>query len=485
MSGYSQVELSVSSTRLLLMLLACCFCLTHVQAADSFKVVVSIKPIHSILAGLMEGTEGPELLIGDGQIPYEFELTRQQRASLDNADLLIWVGPELEGSLQQPVSELSSQVQVVELLSSSSMKLLPSRFDENRRDPFFWMDNRNMILLLNDLARLLQQSDPARAHLYLRNRRNVMQRLARVDRELEYGYRGLKAGLSVQFYDMLQYFEQAYALTVLDTISGSPRHQVDTRSLLKVRERINNGDAVCLLTDVSMPMQHRALLTEGLQVNLGELDILGRRWSAGPDLYFKLMQHNTDTIKRCLNVDMQAAEQARLLVEQQYIPESDGIGHGRFMLTDHYGRLVTEETMRGKYQLLYFGYTYCPDICPNTLQIVSLALDQLADKAGQIQPYFITVDPERDTVQVMRNYVDYFDPRMIGLTGSKSMIENVAALYKAKYEKVKAEGDDPELYLMDHSASLYLLAPDGSFISKFAYGLSAEQLAQELVKILR
>ncbi|MEN8177468.1 MAG: SCO family protein [Pseudomonadota bacterium] len=479
------MRLSETCKRSLLMVLLCLLGLPGVQAADQFKVVVSIKPVHSIVAGLMEGAEGPELLIGDAQTPYEFELSGPQRTNLEQADLLIWTGPELEGSLLGPIGELGSQVQVVELLSSPSMKLLPSRFDDSLRDPFFWMDNRNVVLLLNDLTRLLQEADPKRAHLYTQNRRKVMQRLSRVDRELEYGYRGLKAGLSVQYYDTLQYFEQAYALTVLDTVSASPRHQADAMSLLKVRERINNGEAVCLLTDISMPVQHQALLTGGQQVNLGELDVLGRQWQAGPDLYFKLMQHTTDAIKRCLNADMQAAEKTRLLAQQEHTPVADGIGLGRFMLTDHYGRLVTEESLRGKYQLLYFGYTYCPDICPNTLQIVSLALDQLGDAADRIQPYFITIDPERDTVKVMRNYVEYFDQRMIGLTGSKPMIENIAALYKAKFEKVEAEGDDPELYLMDHSASLYLLAPDGSFITKFAYGLSAEQLVLELKKIIR
>ncbi len=458
--------------------------LTSVQAADNLRVVVSIKPIHSILAGLMEGTEGPELLIGDGQTPYDFELTELQSASLEKADLLIWVGPELERALERPVRELGSQVEVVELLSSPSMKILFSRVDDDLRDPFFWMDNRNVILLLDDITLLLQDADPARAHIYARNRHRLIQRLTRLDREFEFGYRGLKAGLGVQYYDMLQYFEQAYALTLLDHVTASPRHQVNAASLLKVRERINSGEAVCLLTDASMPMQHLALLTKDQQVNLGELDILGRQWQAGPDLYFELMQQSTDTIKRCLNADMQAAEEARLRAQQQHSPAADGIGRGRFMLTDHYGRLVTEQSMRGKYQILYFGYTYCPDICPNTLQILSLALDRLGDKAALVQPYFVTVDPERDTVKVLRDYIDYFDPRLIGITGSKSMIERMTAQYKVKYEKVVEEDTDPELYLMDHSASLYLLAPDGSFITKFVYGLSPEQLVLELKKIL-
>ncbi|MEN8132846.1 MAG: SCO family protein [Pseudomonadota bacterium] len=462
-----------------------CLALTSVQAADNLRVVVSIKPIHSILAGLMEGTEAPELLIGGGQTPYDFTLTEQQHEMLKSADMLFWVGPELEASLVQPIREMGLRTQVIELLSNPAIKILPSRFDEHRRDPFFWLDNRNIIILLNDLSLLLQEADPARAHVYTRNRRKIMQRLSRIDREYEYDYRGLKAGLAVQYYDTLQYFEQAYALTVLDHVTQSPRQKVDAVSLLKVRQQIINGEAVCLLTERGMPIKHLDLLTDGQDVNVGELDSLGSHLPAGEDLYFDLMRHNTDTIKRCLNADMQTAGKARMIARHDQTPVADGIGHGRFMLTDHYGRLVTEESMRGKYQLLYFGYTYCPDICPNTLQILSLALDRLGDKAALVQPYFVTVDPERDGVKVLRDYIEYFDPRLIGITGSKSMIERMTAQYKVKYEKVVEENADPALYLMDHSASLYLLTPDGRFITKFIYGISAEKLAEELVKYLR
>ena len=451
---------------------------------NAFRVVVSIKPIHSIVAGLMEGTEGPELLIDGDRTPFAFDLTPEQRASLNSADLVIWVGAELENALGPALNEIGSEVRVVELLSSPSMKVLPSRFDDRRRDPYLWMDNRNAILLIDELTRLLQDLDPSRAHLYMRNRRQLLQRLSLLDRELEYGYRGLKAGSAVQYYDTLQYFEQAYALPVIDHVAASPEHAVDAASLLKVRGLIGRGEAVCLLTDVGLEMKHLSVITQGLSPRLAELDLLGRQWDAGPDLYFRLMRHTSDKIKECLNMDNQESEVVPGPTRSAAGAYVEGIGDGRFMLSDQYGRLVTEQSMRGKYQLIYFGYTYCPDICPNTLQIVSLALDQLGDAARQIQPYFITVDPQRDSVQVMRNYVDYFDPRLIGLTGSKSMIENMTRQFKVRYEKVASESGDPALYLMDHTASLYLMAPDGSFITKFAYGLSAEQLARELTDIL-
>ena len=136
--------------------------------------------------------------------------------------------------------------------------------------------------------------------------------------------------------------------------------------------------------------------------------------------------------------------------------------------------------MLGKFQLIYFGYTFCPDICPTSLQVISQALDMLGDKASLLKPYFITVDPERDNPKVMNNYVKYFNQDLVGLTGTKVMIERVAKQFKVRYEKVIEEGADPDLYIMDHSASVFLMAPDGEFITKFAHGISAKQMVESL-----
>ncbi|MCG8044596.1 MAG: SCO family protein [Candidatus Thiodiazotropha endolucinida] len=141
--------------------------------------------------------------------------------------------------------------------------------------------------------------------------------------------------------------------------------------------------------------------------------------------------------------------------------------------------------MKGKYQIVYFGYTFCPDICPTSLQILFQALDILGEGSELFQPYFITIDPDRDTIAVMRNYVQYYDERLIGVTGSVEMIERVASQFKARYEKVVEEDTtDPSMYLMDHTASLYLLDPEGRFLTKYAHGIAPEDLAQQLRMLL-
>lgn len=455
-----------------------------VRAQAALHVVVSIKPMHSILAGLMEGTEGPELLIGNDQSPYDFKPSQADRQTMANADLLLWVGPELETGLADVIAGLDARVKVIELLTHRGLKILPSRSRPNQRDAYFWLDNRNVMIILDDMTRLLQDADPLRAHLYERNRHKILTRLARIDREYEYGYRGMKAGLGVQYHDTLQYFEQAYALKILDHVAASTGQSVRAVDLLRVRERIASGEAVCLLTEKGLPADDVQLLLEGTKANHGELNSLGFGLKPGPDLYFAIMDHNTDAIKRCLNADMQAAAGARSKAEQESPVALEGIGSGQFLLTDQLGHLVSRETMLGKYQIVYFGYTYCPDICPTSLQVMLQALDLLGEKAAMFQPYFITIDPERDTVEVMRNYVSYYDDRLIGLTGSREMIDRVAAQFKARYEKVIDDKSDPSLYLMDHTASLYLLDPQGRFLTKFAHGIEPEALARELLDLL-
>jgi protein SCO1/2 len=413
------------------------------------------------------------LLVEEGKVPYGYELTARQKADLAEADLVVWVGPELERFLQEPIKEVKADALVITLLDNPKLKVLPSRWNGTERDPFFWLDSRNVIIMADELTRELMAADAARAHLYMRNRNTLQARLSGLDRRLEYGYRGLKNGIGMAYYDTLQYFEQAYALKIRKVIARSPRKALDAENLLKGRVELAEGLYACLLTESNMAMPELALLTGGIEINFGELDSFGSNLKPGPNLYFELMEHNTRVIKRCLL----PGTAPPATVEADPTPSEIG---GKFMLVDHNGNLVTEKDLRGKFQMLYFGYTFCPDICPTSLQIMSMALDMLGEKAERIQPYFITIDPERDTVEVMKNYVTYYNKRLIGLTGSRNMIDRVARQFKVRFEKVIEEGMDPELYAMDHTASVFLMAPDGSFLAKFAHGISSEQMVEKI-----
>lgn len=161
---------------------------------DAFKVVVSIKPVHSILASLMKGGDEPNLLVSGSGSPFDHQLTDSQKKQIIDADMLVWTGPELEAFMVETVANLSDKTKVVELLDQPALKILPHCCKENARDPFFWMDSRNILILADELARMLMDANPARAHLYHRNRRELNAKLAEIDRRYEYGYRGLSQG---------------------------------------------------------------------------------------------------------------------------------------------------------------------------------------------------------------------------------------------------------------------------------------------------
>lgn len=156
---------------------------------------------------------------------------------------------------------------------------------------------------------------------------------------------------------------------------------------------------------------------------------------------------------------------------------------GPFTLLDSNGKQVTDRDFRGKYMLIYFGYTYCPDVCPTTLNEVAAALDQLGGKADRIEPIFITVDPKRDTPAVIKEYVAAFTPRLIGLTGSDEQIAKVAQEYRVYYAEHRT-GSGPNDYTMDHSSVLYLMGPDGKFIAPIRVDADGAQMAADLSKLM-
>ncbi|MEZ5919339.1 MAG: SCO family protein [Alphaproteobacteria bacterium] len=152
-------------------------------------------------------------------------------------------------------------------------------------------------------------------------------------------------------------------------------------------------------------------------------------------------------------------------------------------MTDHNGQRVSEKDFAGSYKLIYFGFTYCPAICPTELQKITRVMKALPEEAAaKIQPLFITVDPERDTVPVMKDYVSLFDPRLIGLTGSRDDIDRTLDAYRIFATKVQEEG--AEDYTMDHSSFIYLMSPDDRLISIYRIQDDAEMMRADILKIL-
>ncbi len=156
---------------------------------------------------------------------------------------------------------------------------------------------------------------------------------------------------------------------------------------------------------------------------------------------------------------------------------------GPFTLVDDTGKRVTDKDYRGRYMLVFFGYTSCPDICPAGLQLISAALDKLGPKADRVTPIFISVDPERDTAQKLAAYVKNFNPHLVGLTGTPEEIAAVAKAYKVFYQKVPNQSS-PADYGMDHTSIIYLMDANGEFVTHFTPTTTVDAMTAKLDKLL-
>ena len=169
--------------------------------------------------------------------------------------------------------------------------------------------------------------------------------------------------------------------------------------------------------------------------------------------------------------------------------KTDFYGHSfdreapEFTLTDHNGSKVSLSDFKGKLVLLFFGYTHCPDICPVTMSTLNSVVNQLGDDKDEVQVLFITIDPERDDQEALRDYVPYFNESFIGLTGTPEEIEKVAKSFSAFY--MKEENESASGYLMGHTSSVYLIDPKGMIILRYPQAkMDPNEIAKDVKKIL-
>ena len=168
-------------------------------------------------------------------------------------------------------------------------------------------------------------------------------------------------------------------------------------------------------------------------------------------------------------------------VAEDAAPAADGFG-GPFSLTDQDGMRRTDMDFRGKYMLIFFGYTNCPDVCPTTLAVEAEALGKVGERANQIVPILITVDPMRDTPERLKAYLSAFGPNFVGLTGTAEEIEQAADAYEVYYQAhLDGRFGGAEGYSVDHTGNVYLMGPEGKFVSYYSPGIRPDELAADLM----
>lgn len=157
---------------------------------------------------------------------------------------------------------------------------------------------------------------------------------------------------------------------------------------------------------------------------------------------------------------------------------------GPFTLTDHQGQTVTDKTYSTKPMAIYFGYTFCPDVCPTTLADMTGWVEALGPEADKINYLFITIDPERDDQKAIKEYVSVFFDQLVGLTGTKEQVDAIARAYRVYAKKAEDEDGDADSYVMDHTASVYLMKPDNQFMGTISYGEEHESALGKLKKLI-
>jgi protein SCO1/2 len=152
-------------------------------------------------------------------------------------------------------------------------------------------------------------------------------------------------------------------------------------------------------------------------------------------------------------------------------------------MVNHLGETVTQETFKGRHMLVYFGYTFCPDVCPTELQSLTVALNDMGKKGDAITPVFVTIDPERDDVAAVREYIGFFHPRLVGLTGTPAQVEAITDAFGVFYAKARDTGETSD-YLMDHSSLIFLMNEKGRYVTHIRTGTAPEVMVRQLTDAL-
>lgn len=280
------------------------------------RVAVSLKPLHSLVAGVMEGVGSPELILRGAGSPHAYSLKPSEARVLAGAEVVFWVGGSLESFLEKPLGTLGSKAKVVAALQAPGVTLLPARagsgWDEHTEhgeagnriedviDGHVWLDPSNAKAIASAAAGALSQVDPANRERYEANATRLAARIDALDATLAAQLASVRGIPYVVFHDAYQYFERRYALRAVGSVSVSPERSPGARRVREIRGKIGSLGARCVFGEPQFPPPLLASLTEGTGARRGELDPLGAALPAGPDAWFALMSALGASLASCL-----------------------------------------------------------------------------------------------------------------------------------------------------------------------------------------
>ena len=309
-------------------------------ANAEINVVASVKPVHSLVSGVMDGVGKPDLIVQGSASPHTYSLRPSQARQLEDADLVFWMGHELESFLEQPLEAIATKAHVVELIDSSKLKKIQMReggmFDAHAHDDLddhddhdahdeheghddhdeheghddhghgefdvhVWLDPENAKVLVNEIKLALIELDPVNASKYEANSNKMNTKLDQLMDEVSKKLESEQGKGYVVFHDAYQYFEQRFGMSAVGSITVSPEVVPGANRIRELKEKINELNAHCVFSEPQFEPKLVSTVIEGTQANTGVLDPLGASIKDGPELYFTLIRNMADSLHECLS----------------------------------------------------------------------------------------------------------------------------------------------------------------------------------------
>ncbi|MDO1584365.1 zinc ABC transporter substrate-binding protein ZnuA [Rhizobium oryzicola] len=294
-------------------------------------VVVSIKPLHSLVAAVMNGVAEPALIVDGSASPHTYNLKPSNARTLQNADLVFWVGPNMEAFLERPLQALSKDSTVVALEHTPGLKTLPMReggtfephaddddhdahaeahdhdhahgeeHEHEGIDTHLWLDPQNAKVLVQEIERRLIAVDPANIAVYNKNTMAVLQKIDALDADIKKTVEPIKTKPFIVFHDAYQYFENRYHVTVAGSVTVSPEVAPGADRVRQIHEKLQSLGAACIFAEPQFTPKILQTVSAGTSAKTGVLDPEGANLKAGPNLYFELMQNLASSLNECLS----------------------------------------------------------------------------------------------------------------------------------------------------------------------------------------
>ncbi len=288
---------------------------TATQGWADVSVVASIKPIHSLVASVMEGVGTPELTVRGGSSPHTYSLAPTDAEALQNAKVIFWVGHEMEAFLEKPLEALPSGATVVSLMDNKSLGLFAVRegdgFDPDEHkgeeehehgemDPHVWLDPRNAAVMVDEIAATLAKADPENAQRFIENAARTKQQLVVLESEIAQEVAPLKDKHFITFHDAFQYFEKRFEIPSSGAISIHPENPPGAKGVREIKDRLQSANVTCVFSEPQFDSKLVNLITEGTDVKTGVLDAEAGTLEPGPALYGQLLRNIAKSLQECL-----------------------------------------------------------------------------------------------------------------------------------------------------------------------------------------